>query len=112
MMLGDVVPGADPVRFSDLYSSPFVLDPTRRAVLVWDRWHRITQEFGNVYVSVETDDREHPATVRSRALRFVREHLGSEWHISAYVGRENYRNVAGFPAWARRYSVVRVGGAQ
>lgn len=99
---------ADPVRYGPLHSKPFTADPTKRGMLAWDRFHRIEQAYGNVTVSVETDDREHHATVRSAALRFVREHLGPEWHICAYLGRENYRNVSGYSAWARRYSVVRI----
>lgn len=81
---------------------------TVRRVIAHDRWHRLTQEYGNVYVSVETDDREHHMTVRADALRYVREHLGPEWRVLAYVGFENYRSVSGYSAWARRYSVVRI----
>lgn len=85
------------------------IDRTKSQVLARDRWHRLTQVHGNVYVSVETDDREHHMTVRKQAQAFVSAHMSPEWRVVAYVGRENYRNVAGYPAWARRYSVAFIG---
>lgn len=96
---------------SDIVIKGQDFDPTKSGVIAHDKWHRITQAYGNVYVSVETDDREHHMTCRAAAARFVRENLGPNWHICAYVGREHYRNVMGYPSWARRYSVVRIGAA-
>lgn len=93
---------------SDIVIQGQPFDRTKSGVIAHDRWHRITQNYGNVYVSVETDDREHHMTVRAQAAKFVRDNLGTDWHICAYVGREHYRNVSGYPSWARRYSVVRI----
>lgn len=83
-----------------------------REVIAFDLFHRIERDHGNHYVTVECERNEHPATVRSAALRYVREHMGADWHLCAWLGWEYGRRSDGYPYAARRYSVVRIGGAR
>jgi hypothetical protein len=63
--------------------------------------------YGNVAVQVQADGRHH-STVRADALRLIREHLGQEWAICAYLGQAHYRTTDGHPRTACRFSAVRI----
>lgn len=80
-------------------------------VLSHDKYRRVTDVEGNLYVEVEQDAGTHHQTVRADALRFARDCLGDNAHLGAYLGHVYYRRFDGHPATARRYSVVLIGPA-
>lgn len=101
------------VRPADIDRSTFrVLERWVGAVRTSGRrntFGRITAEYGSVRVSVETSDSEHHSTNRAAALHWVREALGADWSIGAYLGREHYRREDGYDVTAKRYSVIYTG---
>lgn len=108
------LPGSPDIRVSDskdrVQTGPcWPLDSSdrdRAGVVCFDRWHSVRTAYGNVTVSVETDRTEHHSTTRAQAIRFVKANLPAGWVVNAYLGREHYRSVSGYPAYAKLFSVV------
>jgi hypothetical protein len=73
------------------------IDPAEQGTLVFEQHsHRLTNDFGRIDVEVVTPKvpnehgygfhYEHPSTIKSRALKMLRDTLGPEWVIATYDG--------------------------
>lgn len=74
-------------------------------ILSHDWAHRISNNYGNYVIEVRHDDGEHHSTNRAWARRKVKEVLGPEFEILAYLGPVHLR----LERSRRAYSVVRIG---